>query len=132
MSSSVRKDVSCGIWLLVAIATGSALYGQSFFGSIVGTTIDASGASVPGAAVTLTNTGTGEAKTAATDQAGNYQFLNLVPGAYKVDVEKTGFKRVTKAGIQVTVQSAVRADVTMEIGAIDQSVEISDSAIALQ
>ena len=132
MSFNVWKDISRGKLPLVAVAMGAILYGQSFFGSIVGTAVDASGASVPGAAVTLANVSTGEVKTAQTDQSGNYQFLNLVPGVYKVDVEKSGFKHVTRDGIQVTVQAAVRADVTMEVGAIGQSVEVNAAAIALQ
>jgi hypothetical protein len=117
------------LWLALLAAVTSA---QSFFGSIVGTAVDASGAAIPQAMVTLTNTETGETKTASTDQAGNYQFLNLVPGVYKVDLAKSGFKRVTKDGLRVTVQAAVRADVTMEIGVIGQSVEVSASSVALQ
>src|SRR4051812_17888172 len=131
MSFNVGKDVVCRV-LLVATLIGSFLYAQSFFGSIVGTAVDASGASVPGAMVTLTNTGTGETKTSSTDQDGNYQFLNLIPGVYRVELEKSGFKHLTRDGIQVTVQATVRADATMEIGAIQQRVEVSASAVALQ
>jgi hypothetical protein len=119
-----------GALLLAGLA--AVVSAQSFFGSIVGTAVDESGAAIPQAMVTLTNTETGETKTASTDQAGNYQFLNLIPGLYKVDLEKAGFKRVTKDAIRVTVQAAVRADVTMEIGTIGQSVEVSASAVSLQ
>src|SRR5579885_152909 len=119
-----------GALLLAGLA--AVVSAQSFFGSIVGTAVAESGAAIPQAMVTLTNTETGETKTASTDQAGNYQFLNLIPGLYKVDLEKAGFKRVTKDAIRVTVQAAVRADVTMEIGTIGQIVEVSASAVSLQ
>src|SRR5436305_13866699 len=100
MFFNVRKDVFCRVLLVLATLIGSFLYAQSFFGSIVGTAVDASGASVPGAMVTLTNTGTGETKTSSTDQDGNYQFLNLIPGVYRVELENSGFKHLTSDGIQ--------------------------------
>src|SRR4051794_38624686 len=68
------------------------LYGQSFYGSVVGTISDPSGAALRGAAVTLTNTATGVKNDAQAGASGEYQFLNLVPGNYRVDVELTGFK----------------------------------------
>jgi hypothetical protein len=121
----------CGL-LLIGFCLRNTLSAQSFFGSIVGTVTDSSGASVPAASVTLTNAGTEETKATQTDQVGNYQFLSLVPGVYKVEIEKPGFQRAAREAIRVTVQAAVRADVTLEVGAIGQSVEVSASAIALQ
>lgn len=121
-----------GAALLLFLVVGGVLKAQNIFGSIVGTATDSSGATVPGARVTLTNTGTGETKSAETNTAGDYQFLNLVPGAYRVDLEKTGFKRFTKEGIQVVVQAAVRVDVAFEVGEIGQTVEVSAQALALQ
>lgn len=131
MSFKTAKDVFCRVLLAFALIQ-SFVHAQSFFGSIVGTAVDASGASVAGTIVTLTNSGTGETKTSSTDQDGNYQFLNLIPGVYKVDFEKPGFKHLTTDGIQVTVQATVRADASMQIGAIQQSVEVSASAVASQ
>ena len=65
---------------------------QSFYGSIVGTVNDPSSAIVPGAKVTLTNTGTGEHRSTQTNSTGGYQFVNLIPSTYKVDVEMPGFQ----------------------------------------
>jgi hypothetical protein len=105
---------------------------QTFFGSIVGTATDSSGASVPGSRVVLTNTATNETRSAETDQSGNYQFLNLVPGKYRVDLEKAGFKHFTKDQIEVLVQASVRVDILMQVGDVGQTVEVNAEAVALQ
>ena len=117
----MRKALSFG-YPLTALAV--SLLGQTFFGSIVGTLTDASGSSVPGAVVTLTNTGTSERRTAESDSLGNYQFVNLVPGRYKIEIEKTGFKRITRDDVVVEVQAAVRIDVAMQVGEVGQTVEV--------
>src|SRR5689334_6624885 len=80
-----------GLSLLVATAPPAA-FGQSFYGSVVGTVADATGSSVPGATVTITNIGTGARRSAESDSEGGYQILSLPPGSYKVEVEKAGFK----------------------------------------
>ena len=66
------------------------------------------------------------------DESGNYQFRNLLPGFYRVEVEMPGFKRVVREGIQVIVQASVRSDIVVEPGEVDQTVEVSAEAIALQ
>src|ERR1700730_1937522 len=71
------------------------LTAQSFYGSMVGTITDATGAVVADASVTLTNMGTSERRTAATDVSGNSQLVNLVPGRYRIEITKTGFRRLT-------------------------------------
>jgi len=76
---------------------------QTVYGSIVGTVTDSSGGVMPGAKVTLTNTGTNERREATADSAGNYQFLNLLPGEYQVEVEQAGFKRFLRGHITVQV-----------------------------
>jgi len=125
----MRKALSFG-YPLTALAV--SLLGQTFFGSIVGTLTDASGSSVPGAVVTLTNTGTSERRTAESDSLGNYQFVNLVPGRYKIEIEKTGFKRITRDDVVVEVQAAVRIDVAMQVGEVGQTVEVMAQTSLLQ
>ena len=123
----MRKDCICK--LLVGLAIGltslvmfaslsSPLEAQSFYGSVVGTVTDASGAIIPGASVTLTNIGTNEKRSAETDAAGSYRFVNLVPANYRLEVEMAGFKRMTREPITVQVESAVRIDAALEVGAI--------------
>jgi hypothetical protein len=108
------------------------LAAQTTYGSIVGTVTDASGASIPGAAVTLTNTGTSERKTAESGADGNYQFVNLVPGLYRVDIEKEGFKHNTREQIVVEVQAAVRINASLQLGDVKQVIEVTAQTPLLQ
>ncbi|MBM3725828.1 MAG: TonB-dependent receptor, partial [Acidobacteria bacterium] len=109
---------------LAGPVTQQLIHGQAFQGSIVGAITDASAAAMTGATVTLINLGTQERRQAQTAQDGFYQFLNLVPGAYRITVEMQGFKRAVREPIEVSVSSAMRADVAMEIGDVNQSVEV--------
>jgi Carboxypeptidase regulatory-like domain/TonB dependent receptor len=125
----VARGLFCVSMLFGLTAPVSA---QTFFGSIVGTVTDATSAVLPQASLTLTNLGTSERKTAESDSAGNYQFLNLVPGRYRVDVEKTGFKRLTRDEIVVEVQAALRIDAPMQVGDVGQTVEVTAQTPLLQ
>ncbi len=124
---------SCKFYVLSSLLLLTAsLSGQTFYGSIVGTVTDASSAAVQGATVTLTNNGTSERKSAETDAAGAYRFVNLVPGNYKVEVERPGFKRYTRDQIVVAVESAVRVDLAMQVGDVSQTVEVTAAAPLMQ
>src|SRR5689334_10814588 len=116
------------VWLFAA----SACVAQTFYGSVVGTVSDASGAAVPGATATLTNLGTAERRSMTTDSSGNYQFVNLVPGQYKIEVEKSGFQRFDREPITVAVQSSVRIDVPMQLGDVNQVIEVNAQTPLLQ
>ncbi len=117
---------------VVCLLFAALCLGQTFYGSMVGSVNDASGSAVPQANVTLTNLGTAERKNSVTDASGNYQFVNLVPGQYKIEVEKPGFRRFARDPITVEVQSAVRIDVPMQVGDVSQVVEVTAQTPLLQ
>jgi hypothetical protein len=126
-------------WLLilpfvVALAgfLPSRAHAQSFYGSVVGTVTDNTGAMVAGADVTLTNLGTNEMRTAKTDAAGGYRFVNLVPANYKVEVDSANFKRFVRPSVQVTVDTTSRVDAAMQVGAATETVEVTSQAALLQ
>ena len=118
--------------LLAPAFLAVSLMAQTFFGTVVGTITDSTGASVPGAEVVITNTGTAERRSAQTDANGSYQFAALVPGSYKVDIEKVGFKHFSRTSLTVDVQSTIRVDAPLEIGDVGQVVEVSAQAALLQ
>src|SRR5439155_13977894 len=118
----------CLVWLLAAATS----FGQTFYGSIVGSVNDATSGAVPQANVTLTNLGTAERRTMPTDSLGNYQFVNVVPGQYKIEVEKIGFRRFVRDPITVEVQNSVRIDVGMQVGDVTQIIEVSEQTPLLQ
>ncbi len=115
-----------------AMLVGSPLAAQSTFGSITGTVTDATGAAVPGATVTLTNSGTGQTQAVTTGADGLYTFVNLNPGEYRVDAEKTSFKHFKREHIVIEVQQSARINVTMEVGAVNQTVEVTGETPLLQ
>jgi len=117
---------------LIASLCCAAVLAQAFYGSLVGTVTDASSGAVAGASVAAINNSTGERRTSVTDSDGTYRFVNLIPGRYKVEVEHAGFKRYTRDQIEVNVDTTVRADVSLAVGEVTQSVEVSAQAALLQ
>ena len=123
----------CNFGLALALLlTGMPAPAQTVYGSIVGTVTDASGAAVPGATVTLTNLGTNEAKTVASDNNGNYTFVNLLPGSYGIKVEKAAFKTLVRRPIPVEVQAAIRIDATLQVGDATQTIAVTAEAPLVQ
>jgi hypothetical protein len=108
------------------------LRAQSFYGSILGTVTDSSGAVVPDATVTVTNTGTNEAVTVQSDASGKYSVVNLVPATYDVVVTKEGFKRFLRQQLTVQVGAVARVDAALDVGVTSQTVEVSSQAPLLQ
>ena len=118
--------------LCISLLLSLAAWGQSFYGSLVGTVNDSSNASISQASVTLTNTATGDRRTSLTDASGSYQFVNLPPGQYRVEVEKAGFRRLVRDNVAVEVQSAVRIDAALQVGEVNQVIEVSAQTPLLQ
>lgn len=117
--------------MLIACFCGSA-HAQTSYGSINGIVTDNSGAVITGANVTLTNSGTSEKQIIPSDNSGIYRFVNLIPGTYRIDIEKSGFKRLTRGPIQVEVQSAIRIDASLQVGDVNQVVEVTAQTPLLQ
>jgi hypothetical protein len=131
-SKSRRNQIS-RIFVVCLVVVGAFLglpqaFAQTSFGSIVGTVRDSSNATVVGAQVTLKNNGTGQTETATTGSAGNYTFLNLNPGSYSVVVSNPGFKEFNLSQVDVTVGGTTRADATLSLGDVSQSVTVEASA----
>ncbi len=118
--------------MVLVFATSLSLHGQSTFGTVDGTVVDSSGASVAGAQVTLTNTGTQEKRTQPTGAEGLYQFVNVVPGQYHLDIEKAGFKHFTRDNVTVQVQQDTHIDATLPVGQVTETVEVTAETPLLQ
>ncbi|MGO8788816.1 MAG: carboxypeptidase regulatory-like domain-containing protein [Terriglobia bacterium] len=131
--ANFRKLMFVAVALVTLLAlwprTGQA---QTVYGSIAGTVLDASGGAIPGAAVTLTNTGTGEKHTMPSEASGGYTFVNILPGTYRIEAEKSGFKHFKRDGIIMEVGSAFRVDLPMEVGAVTQTIEVTAQTPLLQ
>ncbi len=110
------------------------LFGQAAVsGTVSGTVKDSSGAVIPGADVTLTEIATGTAKTTKTDSSGNFSFPNLAaPGDFNVQVEAKGFQRSVTRNVHLDPAGHVHLSVTMQLGQVTQTVEVTASPIQVQ
>ena len=114
---------------LVAFALAPGLlWGQAnATGSIVGVVTDQSGGVVAGAQVTLTDPTTKAEQHEPTNHAGRFAFLNLTVGAYDVSVTKPGFRVLALPGQVVTLSQTLTLNLTMEVGAATQTIEVQAS-----
>jgi Carboxypeptidase regulatory-like domain/TonB dependent receptor-like, beta-barrel len=110
----------------------SNLLAQSTYGSVSGTVTDPSGAAVPGANITLTNIGTGEKRTQTSSDNGQYTFVNLFQGSYRIDIEKQGFKHFARPGVVVEVQQDSHIDAALTVGQVSETVEVTSEIPLLQ
>src|SRR5579884_496724 len=117
--------------VFVLAATG-AVYGQATTGQFSGTVTDASGALIPNAKVTVTNTGTGASRVVTTDQTGTYLAPLLQPGAYDVSAEAPGFKKVVQSNVELQVNQAATLNFTLEPGQVSETIEVTGAAPQLE
>jgi hypothetical protein len=117
---------------ILTLLLASVLFGQFETAEVLGTVRDPSGAAIPKANVTLLNQDTGIQAKTTTDENGNFDFFNVRVGRYSVTVEHSGFSRFSAADISVNVSARQRVDVTMQVGAVNESVVVTGAAAALQ
>jgi hypothetical protein len=122
----IRIFASCAIALLVC----AGAWGQATT-SLRGTITDKTGGSVAEAAVTLTNIDTGATRTMTTGSTGEYEFVQLPPGKYRLAVEKQGFRRYENRGLELLVRTPATVNVTLEVGSVNETVFVTTEAPAL-
>ncbi len=135
MMRNSRKHFLALVAMAVMIATVAYTHhaaAQQITGSLVGSVTDPAGSAIAGTTVKITNLGTGELRTDVTDGQGNYQLLSLPVGEYKLEIDGQGFKHYSRSPIDVRVGETARANVTMEVGAQTESVEVTTAAPIMQ
>lgn len=134
-----KSHIQCAVFALgvsfsvaCIVMISQPLWAQSTYGTVTGSVTDSSGAAIADAQVTLTNLGTAEKRTQSTGSDGLYSFVNLNPGRYKIDLEKAGFKHTTRSEVIMEVQQTSRVDLTMQVGEVTQTVEVTGETPLLQ
>ena len=122
---SALPFVMFGIWAPSAFA-------QVDRGAIVGRVVDASGAVISKATVTVTNKATGVVETTATNDAGEYQVLALIPGAYSLRVSAQGFASLFRDDIVLHVQDRLSIEASLKVGSVNQEVVVTGREPLLQ
>lgn len=126
MPTAIRRLALAGL-----IACG-VVFGQAIVSSIVGRVADSSGAGVPGAQITVTNTETGISVQTTTGSEGTYSVPGLLSGTYNVNVEKSGFQSYTAAGITLHSSEIARVDVPLSLSGMKQTVSVVERAPMIQ
>ena len=116
----------------ILLGFSAPVVGQAVNATLLGTVTDSSGASVANAKVTITETNRGINHTSQTNESGNYVFPDLPPGTYRVIAELTGFKRESRAGIDLVVNSTERVDLVLQPGNMLETVTVMEETPILQ
>ncbi len=113
------------------LASGTAS-AQVLFGSMVGNVTDATGAAVPSAAVKIAEVKTGQTRDLTTNDSGGYTISTIPPGVYDISVTKQGFRSFVAKTIEVKLNTVVRVDAVLELGAVAESVQVTAQSAVLQ
>lgn len=117
------------IWtlaLIVCVVFNAAA--QTNSGVLTGEIKDSTGAVISGASIQITNLETNAVVTVETNEEGRYNVASLAPGNYQVTVEKTGFRKSLLASVAVLTAQTITANVALEIGTADETVEVRDES----
>jgi hypothetical protein len=119
------------VWLGVLLLWGTSSFAQTGNAQLGGIVQDPSKALIPGVSITATNVDTGVTATQVTNEAGAYNFPVLQPGTYRVSAELPGFKKTINNDVRLTYASQTRIDFTLEVGGVEQSIEVTVAQASL-
>lgn len=120
------------IWIALGVSLALSAAAQQITGSIRGTVVDPSGATVQGASVSAQQTETGLTRTATTDRAGAYVLLELPVGHYRLKAEVKGFQTYIQQGIILDVNETATIPVRLAVGVETQHIEVEADAQLIQ
>src|SRR5262245_35345048 len=123
----VNRRLIAGILVAIALANCS-LFAQGFSAAISGSVRDTTGAVLPGVSITVTNTESGLMRTVVSNETGSYNFQSLPVGPYELTTDLPGFKQQVRRGITLVVGQEAVLNLTLEVGAIAEKVEVTEEA----
>jgi hypothetical protein len=131
-SHRVAGRLSAGVFFVLAVCAlvllaSAPLFAQGSSARLLGSISDQTGASIPGATVTIQDVARGNARTLTTDAAGEFSAPGLLPGTYTLRVEFKSFKTVERQNIVLEVGQDARVDITMQPGEQTQVVNVTES-----
>jgi len=116
----------------VALSGAAPCFAQSERGNITGVVQDTTRAAIPGVSVKVINTATNATTDVVSSASGAYSAANLPPGPYRIEASLTGFQSAHVDGIRLTAGGTARVDVTLNLGAISESVTVVANSPLLQ
>src|SRR5208283_4264992 len=131
MNCPRRLYVNCKflrhIYLAVVASTFFVVtmcHAQITSATVTGVVTDSSGAVVAGTAVSITNVSTGIVSKAVTNNQGLYRISGLIPGVYRENISKQGFKSEVKDGIELHAEDEIALNFALEVGSVSESVTV--------
>src|SRR5258706_2066077 len=124
----LRRIVSTAFLVCIFVA---CMFSQATDGNLVGTITDASGPTVPDAQVKITNRATNIQTSTMSNATGEYRFNNIPVGTYDLSVTATGFGTMTQKGVAIELNKTATVNVSIQVGAIAQTVDVSEAAVAI-
>src|SRR5258708_21691276 len=118
--------------LILVFLLSTAAMAQVDTANVVGTIKDTNGAVLAGVKVTLTNTATRQTQTTQTDEQGNYEFLTVKIGVYKIAAEQKGFTSAIADNINVTVNARQRVDISLKVGEVTENIIVTGAEQLLE
>src|SRR5215471_19158093 len=115
--------------LLASVLTGFA---QTDRGTITGSVSDTTGAVIPGVSIEAKNVSTGAVYQAGSSETGNFTLAQLPAGTYELSASLPGFKKFVRSGVMVSVATVLRIDITLSVGAADESVTVEEASPLLK
>ncbi len=113
---------------VLSVLANALVFAQNSNATIVGTVLDATGANIPEAKITVRNVQTNDSRGLVCDATGEFTIVNLQPGIYEIAVEKQGFQRLVETGLQLLVGQTARLNLKLKVGSVSEVVEVQGQA----
>ncbi len=110
------------------VFSATVMLAQSNTGTITGAITDSAKAAIPAAKITITNVDTSISTHAESTQTGNYSVPALLPGRYRIEVEKQGFSKAVVAAVEVFTSSTSSVDIELKVGSVSESITVREDA----
>ena len=127
----MKYSIKCALLCAITLFLSDRAEAQVAAGTISITVTDASGAMVPGAAITVTNSGTGLIRSGIANEHGELSVQFLPVGQYSISVQIAGFKKTTIEQVVLQVDQTASIRITLQPGEVHEMVEVSGIAASL-
>ncbi len=129
----MNKNILLSLGTLLLASWGAVpAVAQVLYGSIVGRVVDPTQAAVPDVTVTVKDDATNFTRQATTNEVGAYTIATVPAGVYELTLTKAGFGATSRKGVEVSINSVTRVDLTVQVGTVATSIEVSAGVAALQ
>lgn len=127
LSLRLRWYVVC-LAVAISLAIPTLLSAQGTAGRVLGRVADPSGAVLAGVKVTLVNAATNVSRDSKTNESGDYDFVEVPVGTYRLEFDLTGFKKNVRRGVSLDINQVITLNMTMQIGAMQEVVDVTSEA----